>query len=104
MNIKEIYQQGFDAGYELAKSERKMLSVELVDIKAKRNHPKKLENLYSTYSKEDEDFLKENYPVKPTRWIARKLGRTVTALQQRASMLGLKKNGNSVVVEKSGVA
>lgn len=51
-----------------------------------------MKNHYRPWSDEDDSYMTEEYPHTPVETLAMALKRTVRSVEQRASLLGLKKN------------
>lgn len=47
---------------------------------------------YKKWTKVEQDFLVENYPVKSTKELCKEMGRTETNIESQAGFLGLKKS------------
>lgn len=55
---------------------------------------------YRHYSADEEELIRKYWPVKKTRFLADLLGRDVSALNEKAARLGLRKREKHVAVQK----
>ncbi len=56
---------------------------------------------YKRYTKIEDDFIRDNYPLEGNRWIARQLKRTEKSITKRMIVLGLKRSDSELFTMRS---